>query len=300
MTLLPNLSSSNRPSVTAQWTALVRARELFRPPGQRILTDEFASLFLDGPHRAALRASRLGDGPLRWAERRETTALAAFVLCRHRFIDDHLLAALGSGAEQVVILGAGYDSRAYRFAKTLAGRPVFEVDLPATSRRKAAIVAAHPERFAGAHVSRVETNFATEPLADRLTAAGLTAGARTFVVWEGVSMYLDRAAVGATLDTMRVLCAPASALAMDLWDGAGGTGPLVPLRQFVARSLRLVGEPVRFGVLPGRVGALFAEHGFEATEVVTGPELARRYATDGRHGESAVYVAAAAIPSPAR
>jgi methyltransferase (TIGR00027 family) len=293
VTPLATLASSHRPSITAQWTTLVRARELQRPPAQRIVTDEFAPLFLDAPHRAALSAARLGGAALRWAERREVTALAAFVLCRHRFIDEQLLAALDDGAEQVLVLGAGYDSRAYRFATRLAGRPVFEVDLPATSRRKAAIVAAHPDRFAGSTVRRVEIDFATDSLSDRLAGAGFTRDGRTFVAWEGVSMYLDRAAVGATLNTLGELCGPGSAVAMDLWDGAGGGGPLAPARQLVARSLRLVGEPVRFGVRPERVGDLFSEHGFRATEVLTGPDLARRYATDGRRGEPSLYVAAA-------
>lgn len=287
------LAGAQRPSITAQWTTLVRARELQRPPAQRIVTDHFAPLFLDGPHRAALSAARFGGAALRWAERREITALAAFVLCRHRFIDEQLLDALNAGVEQVVILGAGYDSRAYRLAALLGSRPVYEVDLPAISRRKAAIVAAHPARFAGAAVRRVEIDFATESLAERLTEAGLTRDARTFVAWEGVSMYLEQAAVGGTLDTLRMLCGPGSALAMDLWDGAGGTGRLVRARQLVARSLRLIGEPVRFGVLPERVGELFAAHGFTATEVLTGPELAGRYATDGRRGEPSLCVAAA-------
>jgi methyltransferase (TIGR00027 family) len=300
VTFLPALASSHRPSVTAQWTTLVRARELYRPSAQRIVTDRFAPLFLDGAHRAALHASRFGGAPLRWVERREVTALAAFVLLRHRFIDEQLLSALDAGAEQVVVLGAGYDARAYRFADRLAGRPVFEVDLPATSRRKAGIVAAHPGRFADGTVIRVEIDFATESLSDRLVAAGFVPGAGTFTVWEGVSMYLDRGAVGATLDTLGELCGPGSAVAMDLWDGAGGTGPLAPARQLVARSLRLVGEPVLFGVRPERVGDLFREHGFSVTGVLTGPELARRYATDGRRGESALYVAAAATPARVR
>ena len=66
----------------------------------------------------------------------------------------------------------GYDSRAYRFADQLAGRPVFEVDLPPLSRRKAEIVAAHPEQFGHTAIRRVEIDFQTQSLADELWPPG--------------------------------------------------------------------------------------------------------------------------------
>ena len=59
-------------------------------------------------------------------------------------------------------------------------------------------------------VRRVEIDFETDSLADRLRAAGFRKGARTFVVWEGVSMYLTRAAVKATLTTIRAITASRS------------------------------------------------------------------------------------------
>jgi methyltransferase (TIGR00027 family) len=295
--LLPReLHTTERPSSTAQWTAVGRALELDRAPQQRIVTDEYAPLFLTATSRAFLAAFRAAGPAVRLAERQQFVGLSGFALCRHRFIDEHLLQWCdetdGTG-EQVVILGAGYDTRAYRLTAALAGRPVFEVDLPPISRRKAAIVAARPQLFGHAHVRRVEINFRTESLAERLGAAGLAGGSRTFVAWEGVSPYLTTDAVEATLETLAELCGAGSVLAMDFWDGVGGGGLLGPVRWAAAQAFALVGEPMHFGIRPERVGGFLAGHGWEVSDLARDDQLARRYATGGRPSERSTYLVAA-------
>ncbi len=291
--LPPQLHTSERTSATAQWTALARALELQRPPHQRIVTDRFAPVFLSPPYRRILDGLKAGGPLVRVAERHELAGISAFVLMRHRFIDDHLVDALADGAEQVVVLGAGYDSRAYRFAEQLRGRPVHEVDLAPMSRRKAEIVAAHPELFGVNTVRRVEIDFNTESLAARLLDTGFTVGVRTFVVWEGVSMYLSRAAIAETLGALRELCGSGSTVAMDFWNDPGGLHPFDHVRRAAARSIRLIGEPVTFSIGPTRASRLLAEHGFTVTDLATSHELTDRYATDGRRSDKSVYVLAA-------
>jgi methyltransferase (TIGR00027 family) len=293
---LPDLHAGERPSSTAQWTTLGRTLELQRPPGQRIVDDPYAPLFLSAASQAVLLPLRLAGPAVRVAERAELAGLSAYALCRHRFIDEHLRQSLREGAEQVVILGAGYDARAYRLADELAGRPVYEVDLPPTSRRKAAIVAAHAERFGHAAVRRVEVDFRTESLAERLAGAGFRAGADTFVAWEGVSPYLTAVAVSDTLDTLRELCGPGSTLAMDFWQRLAGHRPIDQLRRLGARAFALVGEPVTFALDASAVGEFLELHGFGVVDVVQSRELAARYSTGGRPCEPSAYVVAARLP----
>ena len=294
--LLPReLHTTNRPSSTAQWTTLCRALELLRPPDQRIVSDPYAPAFLTPASRAALAGLRLGLPAVHLAERRQLAGLVAYALCRHRFIDDQLRGELADGVEQVVLLGAGYDSRAYRFADALSGRPVHEVDLAPLSRRKASVVAAHPELFADTRIRRVEIDFRSDSLADRLLASGFAVGARTFVVWEGVSMYLDRATVCSTLHTLHELCGAGSTLATDFWYEVDGHAPMDLLRRAGARAVRLVGEPVTFGVPPGAVADLLGAHGFTTYDIVQAPELAVRYSTQGRPTEKSVYAVAARL-----
>src|SRR5262249_43318092 len=167
----------NAPSQTAEAVCLMRAMEQ-RSSAARILDDPYARLFLGRLSRAAL-ASWEASGALGNVAARLSPGLAAYVLTRHRFIDDCLQRALAGPVEQLVLLGAGYDSRAYRFASALKRRPVFEVDFPATSRRKARIVARAGARLPSIDVRRVELDFASESLEQRLRAAGFRTRRRT-------------------------------------------------------------------------------------------------------------------------
>lgn len=287
------LHLTDRPSATAQLVAVWRAMELARDPRQRIVSDEYAPVFLDAAGRAAIATARLGQPVIHAAERLDLAGIATHVLCRHAFIDEHLLRAVEDDAAQVVILGAGYDSRAYRFAKELAGRPVYEVDLPPLSRHKASVVAARPDLFGHASVRRVEIDFRTQSLPDRLRSKGFGVGAVTFVVWEGVVPYLSQDAVVDTLASLAELCGAGSVIAMDVWDGAGGHDRYRALRRLAARSLSWIGEPISFGMPPNQMTTLLAEHGWPVVDVAQAEELTARYATDGRRCDPSVYALAA-------
>ena len=294
--LLPReLHETDRPSATAQWTTLGRALELHRPAAQRIVSDDYAPAFLTAAGRAALRGLVIGGPAVRLAERHEAAGLSAYALCRHRFIDDHLAGALTDGIEQLLILGAGYDSRAYRFADALAGRPVSEVDLAPLSRRKASIVAAHPELFGHTAIRRVEIDFRTESLPERLLASGFAVGVRTFVVWEGVSPYLSAEAVSATLVTLQEICGPGSVLAMDFFHHVGGTHPLDTIRRVGVRAIRLIGEPVTFALPPDSAPDFLGAHGFAISDLAEGAQLAARFSTADRPTDRSLYVLAARL-----
>lgn len=267
-----------RPSLTAEAVTMARALEHLKPPAERVVDDPWASLFLSAPARRALRA---WSGSLTGrALRRLGATGTTYVPLRHRFIDDHLVAALDGGAAQVVLLGAGYDTRAYRFADQLAGRPVFEVDLAAISRAKAAVIARHQGDLPDPDVVRVEIDFEAQALADVLPAAGFTTGARTFFVWEGVPMYLTRAAVTTTLDAVHDLGGEGSQIAHDMWHLVDDPGPLGTARRSAPGALSLIGEAVTFGVHPEDYGFLLGRHGFGVVDLALASELKGRYAPD--------------------
>lgn len=266
----------DRPSRTAEAVCLARALEQARPPGTRIVDDPWARAFLDPafvvPHFAAAAARvtrRTTSLPL--------TMLATFVVCRHRWLDDALLGAL-DGVDQVVLLGAGYDTRPWRFAAALAGRPVWEVDHPATAARKRARLARL--RLPATVRHAVTVDFRHERLVPRLRAAGFVPGAPTFFVWEGVTMYLSRAEVTATLRDLHALGGPHSRLGLDVWTPAAGL--FGTAERMGGQALRLLGEPLRLGVPEDGVRELLAEGGWDLTSGADASLLERRYVRDGR------------------
>ena len=289
----------DRPSVTAEAVTMARALEQLKPPDRRIIDDPWAHLFLSRASRAALRA---WSGSLTGRTLRRLGATGtSWVPLRHRFIDDHLVAALAGGAAQVVLLGAGYDMRAYRFAKELAGRPVFEVDLPAISRTKATTIAKHKADLPSTHVVRVEMDFEEQSLDQVLVDAGLDPGAITFVTWEGVPMYLTRAAVKCTLDAVHQVVAAGSVIAHDMWTVVDDPGLLGTARRIAPSALSFIGEPVTFCVHPEEIGWFYEQRGFQVTDIVSADDLVQRYSPGERAlVDPSLYALTAAVPGSRR
>jgi methyltransferase (TIGR00027 family) len=257
---------------------MARALEHLKPPAERLVDDPWAQMFLSAPARRALAA---WSGSLTGrALRRLGATGTTYVPLRHRFIDDNLTAALDAGVAQVVLLGAGYDTRGYRFTDQLDGRPVFEVDLAAISRAKAATIAKHDDEFPETNVVRVEIDFESQELSDVLPDHGFTVGAPTFFIWEGVPMYLTRAAVKATLDAVHDLGGDGSQIAHDMWYLVDDPGPLGTARRSAPGALSLIGEPVTFGVHPEDYECFLGRHGFRIVDLALASDLRARYAPE--------------------
>ncbi|HVY45773.1 MAG TPA: class I SAM-dependent methyltransferase, partial [Minicystis sp.] len=169
--------------------------------------------------------------------------LSAHVALRTRAIDDAIAAGLARGARQLVLLGAGLDSRAERMP-ALAGLDVFEVDHPATHRFKLERLAARTRPGAGARVVRVPIDFEKDRLSDALDAAGFDRTTPAFFVWEGVTVYLGVAAIAETIGAVAALAAPTSRLAVTYSTPEEHARPrwLLPVVRGLATA---VGEPAR-------------------------------------------------------
>jgi len=186
-------------SRTAEYMAFFRALETTRRPDQRFIADPFAVSFL----RSGLkRTVRLAKFPLlRWviekyADRRLPGARTSAV-ARTRLIDEAWLSAVRNGTRQIVILGAGFDCRAYRLVNNEPAT-VFEVDHPATRRRKMELLKrllpVTPE-----NVRFVAIDFDRETLADVLAANGFDSAVPALFIWEGVTNYLTEESVNGVL-----------------------------------------------------------------------------------------------------
>ncbi len=133
-------------------------------------------------------------------ERPERRPMRQFVAMRSRVAEDAARRAIDAGVRQILVLGAGLDTFAYR-REPREGLRVFELDHPATQRDKRARLAA-----AGVaeppHVVYVAHDFEHGDMAEALAAGGLNADRPTFVLWLGVTPYLTEEAVCATLGAL--------------------------------------------------------------------------------------------------
>jgi methyltransferase (TIGR00027 family) len=130
-------------------------------------------------------------------ERPERRGLRLFIAMRSRFAEDSARRAIEKGVRQILVLGAGLDTFAYRLERTQDMR-VFELDHPATQaekrRRLNEAQIAEPQ-----HVSYVAHDFESGSMTAALKAAGLDPDRGAFVLWLGVTPYLTEEAVFATL-----------------------------------------------------------------------------------------------------
>ncbi len=172
---------------------------------------------------------------------------------------DRMVRRLLPAAPQLVVLGAGLDSRAVRLAGQ--GVATFEVDTPATQaekRRRVAAVAGYPDDA----VTYVATDFEHDgDITARLLDAGFDPQRPAVVVWEGVTYYLDDASIVATLRELAIGLHPDSTVLFDhvearLVAGATSGATDAPTLDLVAD----LGEPFRWG--SNHVVPLLAAHGY--------------------------------------
>jgi len=260
---------------TAVRVALWRALHVAVDPPPHVLEDEIG-----------LRLAAPDDG---WRRRPDmdpdfTRPFRAAIVARARFIEDLVVDQAGRGVGQYVILGAGLDTFAQRRPEIAARLLVFEVDQPGPQawkrRRLTELGFGVP-----AWLRLVAVDFeAGDAWWQGLAAAGFDTGRPAVVASSGVSMYLSKDAVAATLRQVAAL-APGSRFAMtfllppDLADPALRPG----LRQ-AEQGARASGTPFVSFFTPAEMLALASDAGFRDVRHVAAAELARRYFAGRRDG----------------
>ncbi len=201
----------------------------------------------------------------------------AFMFARTAFFDHIVEQALKDNLAQVVFLGAGYDSRPYRFSVLIQDTRIFELDAPPTQRRKQECL-----RQAGvaipAHVRFVPINFETESLQEVLLAAGFQQGSQTLFLWEGVSYYLSRETVDSLLAAVRAISPAGSFISFDYASISVETLGDQNVQEF-RKSMRskYANEPAKFGIPSGQIEAFLNERGFQVVEHLTAAEMNAKY-----------------------
>ena len=241
---------ADRISRTAEFMAFFRALESTGPAERRVLTDPFAANLLRPNLAGAVRLAQVpGMRKIveRFADLRVPGARTS-AIARTWLIDEAWIRAIKEGIEQFVLLGAGFDCRAYRLNES-ARAAIFEVDHPAMlSLKRSRLGMARVDvpknvRYAGIDFNR-------QSVGDVLAANGFDRGKRSMFVWERVTNYLTDEAVDAVLRYVGD-CEPGSRIALTyvhtgLLDGSasffGG--------KRILRDVAMIDEPWTFGFDP--------------------------------------------------
>ncbi|MGK3992066.1 class I SAM-dependent methyltransferase [Sorangium sp. So ce1024] len=281
---------AQRPSLTASLVAALRALYTEMPEPYRVAPDPLAAHLVPWPLAlparvlaraagvpAAARAVHHGLG-------RALFGLSYHVALRTRAIDDALRDAVARGASQLVVLGAGLDSRAMRLPE-LAGVQVFEVDLPATQRYKVERLAALERPGSGGAaapvlkaggLAHVGVDFERDRLDEALLAAGFQPDLPAFWIWEGVIPYLTRDAVEGTLRLVAALSAPGSRIALTYGMFPDDALPAWKER-LISGAFRSLREPIGAPLTRDAIHELLARAGFRVLSDESAVDWAARH-----------------------
>jgi methyltransferase (TIGR00027 family) len=193
---------------------------------------------------------------------------------------------LQNGAKQLVILGAGFDTRPYRFAELVKDKKVFEVDYASTQEIKKRRLAAASIPIPP-NVNFVEIDFKKQSLRDVLSAAGYDASQKAFFIWEGVSMYLAEQAVRETLRAISSYAASGSGLGHGFCRAGDGSFTETSFLNCRSTTTRHIGVNRGSSAYPDmRESEFFSECGLQLREILSimSRESSKRYLTrsDGR------------------
>ena len=182
---------------TALGAAICRLIEQYQPKETRLFDDPLVQYLVGAPMRMMMRLGGMRQLTLNQMDA-ITQGIYGAQVCRTRFIDDAVQAALSQGIGQLVILGAGLDTRPYRLPGMERVR-VFEVDLPRVQADKKKKL----EQYFGLlpkHVTFVPIDFAAQRLEPVLDGTGFDRAKPAVFIWEGVTQYIPEEAVRLTLD----------------------------------------------------------------------------------------------------
>jgi methyltransferase (TIGR00027 family) len=259
---------------TAMTIAWARWEESQKPEEERICYDPYAASFISPD--ALEWAAKNPDKVKAVREQRDhfLPGIQNSIVARVRFFDDFVAISLANGLRQLVILGAGYDTRAHRM-EGLKRIKVFEVDHPDTQEMKLEMIQKIFGRLLG-HVVYVPVDLTTEDLSFNLLEKGYDKSKKTLFLMEGLLYYLSPSVVDRILSVIVRNSCKGSSILLDyfppsLTEGTDETG------RFLKISLEKSGTPLQFGLEEGMVESFLTERGFSQVHNVTSEDYKKAY-----------------------
>ena len=265
----------------ARWSAGAKAFEDLLPSDQRVIHDPLARYYAGAPGMRMVRMMHLINPSIRKA-----------IALRARYFDDHSRHCIEDGYDQIVLLGAGYDSRYVRLPECRRAT-VFELDLNSTQVIKKALTRRLYGRLP-ANVRYVAIDFSRDSVTEKLLGAGFQTHRRTLFIWEGVTLFLNQDIIEQTLGQLAELAAESRIifdfvppeLIDDQTDYQGN-------RQLL-KLCADIQEPLTFGFQPDRMPGVLQGLGYKGIKIVSLPQANQIYCGSDKI-ENSYYFASAEI-----
>ncbi len=268
-------SVEEKPSQSAMSVTLMRALAAIDEREEIRGNDYMAEIFLPEDQRASLESSEIR----RKIISSKPSIVYEYVIARTVYFDNIVEQALRENISQIVILGAGYDSRPYRFKNLIKDTRIFELDIHTTQKQKMDTL--HQKNIPiPKQLSFVPVNFNTETLEDVLYKAGYNKDQKNLFIWEGVTYYLPSKAIDDTLNFIKSTSFAGSTVCFDYttrWpDMMNAYGMRELIEVFMTKHS---GEMARFSLERGKIGSFLSDRGFKIVDHLTAEDMERKFLT---------------------
>ncbi len=267
-----------KPSETAIFAALYRAVANIEFKNERFGSDYLAEYFLPSHFKFFIKFKKIRVNFKNKIDKL-TPGGYEYSLARTAFFDSVFIDALNKNIPQIVLLGAGYDTRAYRFEKLNNATKIIEIDIATTQNRKKKCLR-KAQIDIPKHVTLVPINFNKESLKNVLEKAGYKNNEKTLFIWEGVSYYLEPESVDATLEFVNNSSHNESVIAFDyaISISEENINNYYGVKEF-AQTWRKhrSNELFRFAIDEGKIGFFLEQRGLKMVDHLDNKEIEKTF-----------------------
>jgi methyltransferase (TIGR00027 family) len=253
----------NKTSETAMIMASLRALATYESDLNLRVQDNLAELFLPTDRKTSLNDEN-GRSTVKQAIPK---GLYEYVIARTKYFDEVFTKALSDEIPQIVFLGAGYDSRPYRFREMLGETRIYEMDAVSTQTHKLEILRTNGIGIPQ-NVNYVPINFETEDLVSTLLNAGVDPLQETLFLWEGVTFYLSFRAVVQILQSLKNNFKKYPRLCFDFQTVSAN-------QELIDTGLK--NETIKFGIKSGEIDEFVKDNGYHVVDYLDFENMEERY-----------------------
>lgn len=261
--MVVSMNNMNNVSQTAMLIASLRALACYEEDTLIHGTDYMAELFLPDDKKIPLKTEEYRT----IIKRAIPEGLYEYVIARTKYFDELFLRYLNLDIPQIVLLGAGYDTRSYRFADQIKNSRVYEVDTLATQKLKRQILKENALKI-HPNVLYITANFEQDKWFQGLCNEGFQTSLITLYIWEGVTFYLTPKSVDSTLRLLRQQSITGSILSFD-YQHIDNEATLI--------DTGLKDENIKFGLNAQECDNYLNSRGYSVIEKLTSEDMCNRY-----------------------
>jgi methyltransferase (TIGR00027 family) len=249
-------------SETALIVASLRALSTYEPDDQFNSNDQYAALFLPDDKRGMLTDSKAQE----MIRKAIPQGMYEYVISRTKYLDEVFKEAIGNDFGQIVFLGAGFDSRPYRFNDLLNKTRIFEVDSEATQNYKKSLLSKYSVE--NKNVEYISTDFEEANLFSKIREHGYNPNDRTLFLWEGVTFYLTAKSVIRMLKDIRENSCPGSLVCFDFQT-------MKSADELIKTGLEA--ESIKFGIEEGKINEFVLSNQYSIIEHLGSKKIEQKF-----------------------